>query len=219
MKLELREVSTSFKMSDVKPTYITLKELKEKMDKQTKVEHLYPRIANYNQRATLQRFIEKLNDRVGDRLLINSYGLHKCNTIERNGDKIIEDKNFDFLFQTTLTFGCHLTFSIDNFVYYIQFADNPLFEDSSYIISKKVMQQELTNRYAVQEYYGGGETNINDLLDDVFSSQCDIEFSADNLFAYFMDKCYQQESKRYCGKGERLTLLAGGNLNEIITIG
>lgn len=210
LRKNYKEVSSNFKMSEIKHMFNTLDELKERQSRQATVEHLYPRIVTYNQRAVLQKFMEKLNVVFKDRLLINTKDIYLCNQIERNGDDIIKRNTFDFMFQSVFSYGCHLTFSIDNYIYYIQFADNPLFEDSSYITTKKVIYVDTyyvgCKGYATQEYYGGGY-NINDLIEDIFSSDCDIEFSAENLFKYFMEKCYQQESRRYCGEKEKLTFL------------
>lgn len=216
IKKDLKEVEPSFKMSEVNEDFITLEALKNKESQQEKVNHLYPTICNYNQRTVLQRFIEKLNDRFGDRLLIEADGLCKYNLIERNGDDLYEDKNFDYLFGSRYTLGHFLTFSIDNYIYYIQFNDNPFFEDSSYITTKKVWLSPIYGKYAVQEYYGGGY-NINDLIEDLFSKECDIEKAAIDLFSYFMDKHFQIEGNRYTGKQERLTLLKK-DFNEIIIL-
>lgn len=216
IKKDLKEVEPSFKMSEVNEDFITLKDLKEKLNQQEKVNHLYPRICGYNQMAVLQKFIEKLDERFGDRLLIEADGLCKYNLIERNGDELYEDKNFDYLFESKYTLGAFLTFSIDNYIYYIQFGDNPFFEDSSYITTKKVWYSPIYGKYAIQEYYGGGY-NINYLIDDLFSKECDAEKNGNDLFSWFMDKHYQKESQRYCGKQERLALLKKGH-NEIITL-
>ena len=214
----LKEVEEGFKLSQIKPTFITFNELKEKFSKQEKIETLYPSIAKYNQRKVLQRFMELLNEKFGDDLLIESKYLNLAKMIERNGDEIINENNFNYLFQAGTTFGSYLTFSIKNYLYYIQFDDNPLFENASYITTKKIYYFDTYysdyKGYVIQDYYGGGY-NINGKIPDVFHKNCNFEEDAKNLFKYFMNTHFQIENARYISNSrkcdERLTVLKEDN--------
>ena len=217
---ETSEVNPLFKMSDINHMYNTLNEIKERQSRQATIECLYPRVVNFNQRVILQKFIEKLNEKFGDNLLIDSKDIYLCNQIARNGDELIEDNKFGFRFQTILTFGCHLSFAIDNFIYYIQFSDNPLFENSSYITTKKIYYCDSiyeSKGYAIRDYYGGGY-NINDLIQDIYFPNCDVEEGANNLFEHFMKNHYRKESQRYveyANNKERVFFLKDGE-NKIV---
>ena len=199
----------------LKDDYITFTEMQELT--KTATEKLYYSACNYNQNAVLKRFIELLYNRFNDSLYINKKYLKATKIYFRNDDAIFEDKSFIIL--KSDTFGSYFRFIINDYIYYIQFDSNPFFEGSSYISTEKIFQfdnniiyNNLKNKYFLKEYYAGAKKqfNINNCIEDLYSSNCDIEKSALNLFNYFMDCCYENESLRAHGKNERIFILNGG---------
>lgn len=54
------------------------------------------------------------------------------------------------------------------------------------------------------DYYGCND-NINMLFEDLYKADCDIEKNAKLLYEYFMNKVYENESKRFRGRGKGTT--------------
>ena len=187
-------------------SYLTLAEIKQEL-KTRKTNKRYPRIARFNQFRVLNKFIEKLNDKFGDKLLIQDRRLVNLEMVARDED-IATDRPTDITFCTD-DMWCFLNFSIDDYFYYIQFGDNPFFENSSYITTKRIYKFDDTiqypNHYFFREYYGGGK-NINEFIQDIYSIDCDVEKGATELFNYFMAEKYQQENCR-CGKNEKIYII------------
>ena len=199
----------------LKDDYISFSEMQELTKIATN--KLYFSTCKYNQNAVLKRFIELLYNKFDDSLYINKKYLESTRIYLRKDDIIYEDNSFIIL-RSSSSFGCHFTFIINGYIYYIQFDGNPFFEESSYIETKKIYQfdndiiySNLKNKYFLKEYYAGAKKlyNINDCIDDLYSSNCDIEKSALNLFNYFIDCCYENESLRAHSKNERIFILNG----------
>lgn len=199
MQRHVEEVEKDFKISKINNKFITLNELKEKT-KEVK-EKLYPAIASYNQRRVLAKFMDLLNDKFGDKLLIDGNDMLGIKYTARHSDGIYEDLNFT-TFGHNYVFSCFLTFAIDGYIYYIQFCENPLLPDSSYISTKKV--QKSLGKYYTPEYYGtSDDTNINDLFVDLYSKDFDVNVNGELLFNYFMNQRYQKEGMLYLGQDRR----------------
>jgi len=195
----LEEVEPDFNISKFNKKFITLRELKGKT--QEVKEKLYPAIASYNQRRVLAKFMELLNDKFGDKLLIDGSDMLGIKYTARHSDGIYEDLTFT-TFGHSYVFSCFLTFAIDGYIYYIQFCENPLLPDSSYISTKKVYKS--LGKYYTPEYYGtSDDTNINDLFIDLYSTDFDVDVNAEILLNYFMVNRYQKEGMLYLGQDRR----------------
>lgn len=201
-------------IESLKDDYISFSEMQEITKTATK--KLYFSNCKYNQNAVLKRFIELLYKKFNNSLYINKKYLEATRIYLRNDDFISEEKSFITL--RTGSFGCYLKFIINNYMYYIQFDDNPFFEESSYIGTEKIYQfdddiiyKDFKNKYFLKEYYAGAKKlyNINDCIDNLYSTNCDIEKSASNLFNYFMNCCYENESLRVHSKNQRIFILNG----------
>lgn len=199
----------------LKDEYISFTEMQELTKTATK--KLYYSTCKYNQNAVLKRFIELLYNKFDDALHINKKYLEATRIYLRNDDAISEDKSFIIL-RSVGSFGCYFRFIINDYIYYIQFDDNPFFEENSYISTEKIFQfdndiiyNNLKNKYFLKEYYAGAKKqfNINDCIEDLYSSNCNIEKSANNLFNYFINYCYEKESLRAHSKNERIFILNG----------
>lgn len=197
-----------------KDDYITFNEMQDIT--KTATEKLYFSTCKYNQNAVLKRFFELLYNKFNDALYINKKYLKATRIYLRNDNTIDEDKSFIIL--KSDAFGSYFRFIINDYIYYIQFDDNPFFEESSYISTEKIFQfdndiiyNNLKNKYFLKEYYAGAKKqfNINDCIEDLYSANCDIEKSALKLFNYFMTCCYEKESLRAHSKNERIFLLNG----------
>lgn len=198
----------------LKDEYISFTKMQELT--KTATEKLYLSACNYNQNAVLKRFIELLHNRFKDSLYINKKYLKATRIYLSNNESIFEDNSFIIL--KSDTFGSYFRFIINDYIYYIQFDNNPFFEESSYISTEKIFQfdndiiyNNLKNKYFLKEYYAGAKKqfNINDCIEDLYSVNCDIEKSALNLFNYFMENCYKKESLRAHSKNERIFILNG----------
>lgn len=198
----------------LKNDYISFPEMQEITKTATK--KLYFSNCKYNQNAVLKRFIELLYNKFNDSLYISKKYFEATRIYLRNDGNISEEKSFITL--NASSFGCYFNFIINNYVYYIQFDDNPFFEESSYIETKKIYQfddgiiySNLKNKYFLKEYYAGAKKlyNINDCIDNLYSKNCDIEKSALSLFNYFMNCCYENESKRVHSGNQRIFILNG----------
>lgn len=197
----------------LKDDYISFSEMQELT--KTATRELYFSACKYNQNAVLKRFIELLHNKFNDSLYISKKYFESIRIYLRN---VISKDNSFITLRSISSFGCHFTFIINDYIYYIQFDDNPFFEGSSYITTKKIYQfdndiiyNNLKNKYFLKEYYAGAQKlfNINDCIDDLYSVNCDIEKSALNLFNYFMNCCYENESLRAHSKNERISVLNG----------
>lgn len=203
MREDRQEVGKDFNISKLNKKFITLHELKEKT-KEVK-EKLYPAIASYNQRRVLAKFMDLLNDKFGDKLLIDGSDMLGVKYTARHSDGIYEDLNFA-TFGHSYVFSCFLTFAIGGYIYYIQFCENPLLPDSSYINTKKVYQS--LGKYFTPEYYGtADDTNINDLFVDLYSTDFDVDINAELLLKYFMANRYQKEGVLYQGEDKRTSYI------------
>ena len=208
----VEEVEPDFNMSKINKNFKTFAQMQEEL-KNRKIERLYPRTCNFNQRAVLMGFMKKLSEKFGDKLLIDTEDMINIEIVPSSEDKIEEDRTF-MAYGYKYSLADYLIFAIGGYKYYIQFSDNPLFEDSSYISTYKICK--VYGCYVKPGYYGGGY-NINNLIEDIYDSTCDIEKSAQKLFEYFLKENYNKESLRYTGKDERLTqYLEDGKENSII---
>ena len=200
-------------MELLKDDYISFPEMQEIT--KTATTKLYFSTCKYNQNAVLKRFTELLYNKFNNSLYISKKYLESIRIYLRN-DNFISEKNSFITLRNSCSFGCHFTFIINDYIYYIQFDDNPFFEESSYITTKKIYQfdddiiyNNLKNKYFLKEYYAGSKKlfNINDCIENLYSTNCDIEKSALNLFDYFMNCCYENESLRVHGEKERISVL------------
>lgn len=217
-KEELRfmeEVERDFNMSKINKNFKTFAQMQEEL-KNAKVERLYPRICNFNQRAVLMGFMKKLSEKFGDKLLIDTEDMVNIELILSS--KYETEKNRAIMaYGYKYTLADYLTFAIGGYIYYIQFDDNPLFEDSSFITTSKIYK--LDGFYVKPEYYGTSDDfNINGLIKHEYDSTCDIEKSAENLLNYFLKERYNQEGLRYHGENERLTQYLEDGTSHIITL-
>lgn len=212
----LEEVEQDFNMSKINKNFKTFAQMQEEL-KNRKTETLFPRTCNFNQRAVLMSFMKKLSEKFGDKLLIDTEDMVNIELIpypEGAMDKAKEENKL-IAYGYDYTLADYLTFTIGGYKYYIQFGDNPFFEDSSYITTSKIYK--LNGFYVKPEYYGTSDDfNINNLIEDIFDSTCDIEKSAEKLLNYFLKERYNKEGLRYTGKDERLTqYLEDGKENSI----
>ena len=212
LEREQKEVEQDFNMSKVNKNFITLTELKERTKEATK--KLYPAIANFNQKRALAKFVELLAEKFGDRLLIDGEDLISVEYTPRHDNGLYEDLKTT-IFGNKYTFGCFLTFAIDGFIYYIQFGENPLFDNSSYIRTEKIVKYQ--DKYILREYYGTqDDTNINDLFKGLYTPNFNVELNGKKLFDYFMEKRYKKEGLRYVGKDERVYVLGDKTIIETL---
>ena len=216
MKYEelLRDTETvewdfSAKMLRGDKPYKTLTELKEELENR-KPSKLYPRIVKYNQFRILTRFIEKLQEKFGDRFLIQDNDLTYLNMSVREEDVEQDRPTATAICTSTNDPKPYLKFSIGEYFYYIQFWENPLFE-SSYIITKKI--HKMYGNYYFREYFAEDE-NINNYIDDLYSVECNVEKGADNLLAFFMREKFEKES-HLCTRDPRIFILTDKGTQDI----
>ena len=188
--------------------YINYEEFKKIIEtKPTK--KLYYNTCKYNQATILNGFIIKLFETFKDNMLLCIKYHEVIKIYNRNDEKLQTFNNF-----LSSDFSNYFTFIINNYEYYIQFADNPFFDNSSYISCRKIykfdnsiLYADLQNKFFTFDYYGGGY-NINNLIYNVYSKDNNINDSINNLFDYFMKNKYKKENLRYTSiKDERIFIL------------
>ena len=152
-------------LKDFKP----LKEIKE-LVKERKEAKRYYRPLKVNQFKLMNGFLDRLEKKFGDELLVEDKHLNILN-MELDGGTVVKAicPSEDW---------CFANFYINGNFYYIQFGDNPLFDEDSFL--------------GVNGHYIIG--NVNNLFEGTeltrYTNACNIEKSIENLFDWFMKYRY-----------------------------
>lgn len=195
--------------------YGNFNQLKKIMLNNKEEKKLYYGNCKYNQVKTLKYFIKLLKDYFQDNVIFCLDYKDRYTIYNRETNK------------KTVFFSdyCYIDFVINDNYYYIQFDENPFF-DRSYIDCNKIyyitntLYKHYKNRYFLKPVYANTKTNINDFINNIYSSKCNTKEAAEKIFKYFAFNVYAKQNKyAFDGRNKTYTIkLFNDNHFEYTTI-